>query len=810
MTATETPAPAGVVGTPRLRREDPKLLTGEGRFVDDIQVPGQLWMGMVRSTMAHATITGIDVAAAAAMPGVHTVYTGADLAGMGLWVAPLPCAWPVTPDMVNPPHYPVVDGEVHHVGDIIAVVLAESRYQAADAAEQVVVDYEPLPAVASLAAARDDAHQAHSDLVTNKAYRWELIPDPDALDQAFADAVHRVTCEFTQQRLIPAAMEPRGVLAVPAPYGGDLTLYSASQVPHILKVMVAATTGIPEQKLRVIAPSVGGGFGAKLNVNPDEILAAALADHLKRPVRWTETRSEAAFSTHQGRGQLQRIELAADAEGRLTGVRVHLDADMGAYMMLITPGVPLLGSFLYTGVYDVPAFGFTCDGWFTNLTPTDAYRGAGRPEASYAIERAMDRLAVAVGVGPEEIRRRNYLAGGKPFEDLTTASTLVFDSGNYAPNLDRALELAGYADLRAEQQRRRDAGDAKQLGIGLCTYVEICGLAPSRALGGLNYGAGGWEHALVRFLPTGKVEVVSGSTPHGQGHETSWSMIVADKLGVDPDDVTVLHSDTAISPLGLDTYGSRSLAVGGVAIAMACDKVIDKARFIAAHQMEANPDDLEFVNGSFAVRGSPDRSMAIQAVAFGAFTAHDLPDGMEPNLQEQVTFDPPNFAFPFGTHVCVVEVEETTGRVELVSYVAVDDCGNQINPMIVEGQVHGGIVQGVAQALWEGASYDDDGNCRNPSFLDYLVPSAAEMPSITTDFTVTPSTSNPLGVKGVGEAGTIGSAAAVINAICDALSPYGVDDVAMPATPHRVWQTIQQAKRRAAPGGGPATTGGAA
>ncbi|MFV0525754.1 MAG: xanthine dehydrogenase family protein molybdopterin-binding subunit [Acidimicrobiales bacterium] len=812
MTAADTSVPAGVVGTPRLRREDPRLLTGEGRFVDDIQAPGQLWMGMVRSTMAHATITGIDVAPAAAMPGVHAVYTGADLAGMGLWVAPLPCAWPVTPDMVNPPHHPVVDGEAHHVGDIIAVVLAETRYQAADAAEQVVVDYEPLPAVASLASARTDDRRAHSNLATNKAYRWELIPDPEALDRAFANAAHHVTCEFTQQRLIPAAMEPRGVLAVPAPYGGDLTLYSVSQVPHILKVMVAATTGIPEQKLRVVAPSVGGGFGAKLNVNPDEILAASLANHLKRPVRWTETRSEAAFSTHQGRGQLQRIELAADAEGRLAGVRVHLDADMGAYMMLITPGVPLLGSFLYTGVYDVPAFGFTCDGWFTNLTPTDAYRGAGRPEASYAIERAMDRLAVAVGVGPDEIRRRNYLAGGKPFEDLTTASALVFDSGNYAPNLDRALELADYTGLRAEQQRRRVAGEAKQLGIGLCTYVEICGLAPSRALGGLNYGAGGWEHALVRFLPTGKVEVVSGSTPHGQGHETSWSMIVADKLGIDPDDVTVLHSDTAISPLGLDTYGSRSLAVGGVAIAMACDKVIDKARAIAAHQMEANPDDLEFVGGSFGVKGSPDKTMPIQAVAFGAFTAHDLPDGMEPNLQEQVTFDPPNFAFPFGTHVCVVEVEEATGRVEIVDYVAVDDCGNQINPMIVEGQVHGGIVQGVAQALWEGASYDDDGNCRNPSFLDYLVPSAAEMPSITTDFTVTPSTSNPLGVKGVGEAGTIGSAAAVINAICDALSPYGVDDVAMPATPHRVWKTIQQAKSARADDGGPAptTSGGAA
>ena len=788
------PATEPSIGTRKLRKEDPKLLTGEGKYVDDIQVAGQLWMGMVRSTMAHARITGIDTSEAAAMDGVHAVYTGADLNGMGLWAAPLPCAWPVTEDMVNPPHYPVADGEVHHVGEIIAVVLADSRYGAADAAELVVVDYEPLPVVCSIAEARDGDATAHSDHTTNKAYHWPLVPDPDALDAAFASATHTVKAEFVQQRLIPAAMEPRGVLAVPSPHGGDVTLYSATQVPHILKVMIAATTGIPEMKIRVVAPAVGGGFGAKLNINPDEILAVTLANKLGRAVRWTETRSEAAFSTHQGRGQLQTIEVAADENGKIKGVRVHIDADMGAYMMLITPGVPLLGSFLYTGVYDVPAFGFTCDGYFTNLTPTDAYRGAGRPEASYAIERAMDLLALEVGVGPDEIRRRNYLAGGEKFENLETASTLVFDSGHYGPNLDAALEMAGYDGLRAEQQRRRDAGESKHLGIGLCTYVEICGLAPSRALGGLNYGAGGWEHATVRFLPTGKVEVVSGSTPHGQGHETTWSQIVADKLGVDSDDVTVLHSDTAISPLGLDTYGSRSLAVGGVAIAMACDKVVEKAKLIAAHQLEANPDDLEFESGNFTVKGSPDKAMPIQGVAFGAFTAHNLPDGMEPNLQEQVTFDPPNFAFPFGTHVCVVEVDEDTGGVDLIDYVAIDDCGNQINPLIVEGQVHGGIVQGVAQALWEGASYDHDGNCRNPSLLDYLVPSAAEVPSIKLGSTVTPSTSNPLGVKGVGEAGTIGSAAAVINAICDALSPYGINDMEMPATPARVWKAIQTAK----------------
>ncbi len=783
-----------VMGTARLRKEDPALLTGENKFVDDIQAVGQLWMGMVRSPYAHATVGSIATDDAKAMPGVHAVYTGTELSEMGLWAAPLPCAWPVTPDMVNPPHFPAATTEVHHVGEIVAVVLAETRYQAADAAELVEVDYTPLPVVASVEDAVADQKVAHSEHATNKAFHWALEPNPDGVNDAFANAAHTVTGEFIQQRLIPSAMEPRGVLAVPSPHGGEITLYSSSQIPHILKVMIAATTGISEAKLRIIAPSVGGGFGAKLNVNPDELLAVTLANKLGRPVRWTETRSEAAFSTHQGRGQRQKIEVAAGEDGKITGVRVHLDADMGAYMMLITPGVPLLGSFLYTGVYDVPAFGFTCDGWFTNLTPTDAYRGAGRPEASYAIERAMDMLAREVGVTPEEIRRRNYLGGGDAFENLEVASTLVFDSGNYSPNLDMAVNMAKLSDLRAEQQRRRDAGESKQLGIGMCTYVEICGLAPSRALAGLAYGAGGWEAGTVRMLPTGKVEVVSGSTPHGQGHETSWSMIVADKLGVDPDDVEVLHSDTAISPLGLDTYGSRSLAVGGVAISMACDKVIDKARLIAAHQLEANPDDLEFEGGRFGVKGSPDKGLLIQEVAYGAFTAHNLPDGMEPNINEQMVFDPPNFAFPFGTHIAVLEVDENTGEVELLDYIAVDDCGNQVNPLIVEGQVHGGIVQGVAQALFEGAVYDEDGQCKNPSFLDYLVPSTMEVPSIQTDYTYTPSTSNPMGVKGVGEAGTIGSAAAVINGICDALSHHGINDMEMPASPMRVWKTIQQAK----------------
>lgn len=789
MTAT-IPSAGGGFGTRMIRKEDPKLLTGENKFIDDIQVPGQLWMGMVRSTYAHATINSVDASAAMSMPGVHSVLSGAELAEMDLWVAPLPCAWPVTEDMINPPHFPVAISEAKHVGDIVAVVLCDDRYAIADAVEQVVVDYTPLPAVASLQAAVDGDAMAHSDLGTNRAYHWPLDPNPAGTNAAFENAAYTVKARFVQQRLIPAAMEPRGCLAVPSPAGGEIVLYSSTQVPHIMKVMVAATTGISESKIRVIAPSVGGGFGGKVNIDADAILAVTLANRIGLPVRWTEQRTEAAGSSHQGRGQIQHIEAAADANGKVTAIKVHLDADMGAYMMLITPGVPLLGSFLYTGVYDIPNLSFTCDGYFTNMPPTDAYRGAGRPEASYAIERIMDIMAREVGISPEEIRMRNYINGGEAFENFDSASTLVFDSGHYKPAHDRALELADVDGLRAEQARRRDSGEVKQLGIGMCTYVEICGLAPSRALGGLGYTAGGWEHATVRLLPTGKVEVVSGSTPHGQGHETAWSQIIFEKMGIDPADVEVLHSDTALSPLGLDTYGSRSLAVGGVAIAMAADKVIEKAKLIAAHQMEAAPEDMVFEGGNFSVAGTSSKSVHIQTLGFAAFAAHDLPDGMEPNLQEQVSFDPPNFAFPFGTHVAVVEIDTETGDVKLINYIAVDDCGVQVNPMIVEGQLHGGIVQGVAQALLEEASYDDDGNPTNPSFMNYLVPSAMEMPTMTLDSTVTPSTSNPLGVKGAGEAGTIGSAAAVINAVCDGLSPYDVTDIQMPATPRRIWNAI--------------------
>ena len=772
-----------VIGTRLVRKEDPALLTGEGRFIDDLVVPGALWLGIVRSTAAHARLRRVDVSGALGQPGVVAAFTGADLEGE--WAGPMPCAWPVTEDMKNPPHLPVAVGKACYVGDAVAVVVAESRSAAADAVEHVEVDYEELPAIVDLEDALSDRVVLHEDLGTNTSYTWELIPDADAVDRAFAEAAHTVSERYIQQRLIPAAMEPRGVCVVPSPHGGEYVVYSSTQIPHILRVMLAVTVGVPEQKLRVVAPSVGGAFGSKLDVYAEEVLALGLARRLGRPVRWTEERTENSMATVQGRGQIQHIELAADADGRLTAVRVRLIADMGAYLQLVTPGVPLLGAFLYHGVYDVPAYSFTCTGVFTSKTPTDAYRGAGRPEATYAIERAMDALAAQISVDPAELRRRNFIRDDQfPYSSV---AGLVFDSGSYEPALDKALALVDYDGVRKEQAGQ---DGPVRVGIGLSSYVEMCGLAPSKVLASLNYGAGGWEAASVRLLPTGKVEVITGSTPHGQGHETAFSMIVADRLGVDPDDVEMLHSDTAISPVGMDTYGSRSLSVGGAAIWSAIDKVLVKATAIAAHQLEVADDDLEFADGAFTVKGSPDRSMALGTVAFQAFTAHNLPEGMEPTLEASTQWDPPNFTFPFGTHAAVVEVDTETGMVRLRRYVAVDDCGTQVNPLIVDGQIHGGIAQGVAQALWEEAVYDEDGNLRTATLADYLVPTAAEFPTFELDSTVTPSPSNPLGVKGIGEAGTIASTPAVMNAVIDALRPLGITDIDMPASPLRVWAAV--------------------
>ena len=778
-----------VVGSRQVRREDPALLTGEARFVDDLVVPGALHATIVRSSYAHARIRSIDSTEAQGMPGVVAVFTGADLRGE--WENPLPCAWPVTDDMKSPEHWPLAIDEACFVGDGVAVVVAETREQARDAMEAIVVDYDELPVVVDLEAAASDEALVHESLGTNKSYTWSLVPDPASVDQAFAEAEHTIKERYLQQRLIPMAIEPRGVCVLPEPYGGDFTVYSSTQIPHILKVMLGITLGLDEHKLRVVAPSVGGGFGSKLNVYAEEALCLALAKRLQRPVRWNEERTENTQATTHGRGMIQEIELAADGDGKVTAVRANVVADMGAYHQLITPGTPLLGAFLYHGAYDIPAYSFTCTGVFTNRTPTDAYRGAGRPEATYAIERMMDALARKVGLDPAEIRRRNFITPDQfPYD---SGAGLTLDSGNYGEALEKALHLVDYEGLRKEQADRRNQGSTTHLGVGLSSYVEMCGLAPSRVLSSLNYSAGGWEAATIRVLPTGKVQVVTGTSPHGQGHETSWSMIVADRLGIDPDHVDVLHSDTAIAPHGMDTYGSRSLAVGGIAVFMACDKVVDKARLIAAHQIEASEEDLEFVDGEFRIKGAPGRSMSLAEVAFEAFKAHNLPELIEPSLEASVAYDPPNFTFPFGTHVAVVETDEATGRVRLLRYAAVDDCGNQINPLIVEGQVHGGVVQGVAQALFEEAVYDDNGQLLTSTLTDYLVPSAAELPGIDTESTVTPSPTNPMGVKGVAEAGTIASTPAVMNAVVDALAPFGITELDMPASPQRVWAAIQNA-----------------
>jgi len=677
--------------------------------------------------------------------------------------------------------------EVRYVGEAVACVVARDRYAAADAVSGVDVEYEPLPPVLDIRTALDEGSpQVHE--AGNKSFEW-VFQNGD-LDAAFRDAPVILERNYRQQRLIPSAMEPRAVVC--SCVGGEFTLWSSTQIPHVLRLMLALVTGVPEQNIRVIAPDVGGGFGSKLQVTAEEVLAMLIARRLGRPVKWTESRSEGNMTVHHGRDQWQRIRVAAERDGRLRGLSVDLLADMGAYLMLVTPGVPLLGAFMFNSIYKMDAYSFRCTGVFTTKMPTDAYRGAGRPEATFGIERTMDELATELGLDPLEVRKRNWITHEEfPY---TTISGLTYDSGNYEAATARARDLFGYDKLREEQAARRASGDRVQLGIGVSTFTEMCGLAPSRVLGSLAYGAGGWENASVRMLPTGKVEVVTGSSAHGQGHETAWSQIVADRLGVPFEDIRVLHGDTQVSPKGMDTYGSRSLTVGGVAVLSACDKVIAKAKVIASALLEAPPETVEFDAGTFRAAGGSGATKTIQEIALATFAAHDLPDGVEPSLDSDATFDPDNFSFPHGTHLCATEVDTETGMVTIRSYVAVDDVGTVVNPLIVDGQVHGGLAQGIAQALYEEAVYDDDGNLVTTTMADYLLPSAADLPHFTTDRTVTRSTTNPMGVKGVGEAGTIASTPAVVNAIIDALRQFGVRDVPMPCTPERVWRAIQTAQ----------------
>ena len=787
MTAIED-RPDTQIGQSTLRKEDARLITGQTRWTDNITLPGMLHAALLRSPMAHAKISNIDTSAAKDRPGVMAVFTGSELAED---YGPLPNAWPVTPDMVSPSHLALATDEVRYVGDAVAVIVARTRAEAIDALEAIDVDYEPLPAVVNMVeAAKDDSPKVHAEMDSNRSFTF-TFPTSGDIDGAFGGADTVVTRRFVNQRLIPAAIEPRSVVVDPAMAAGELTIYSATQIPHILRVMLALTVGIPEQKLRVIAPDVGGGFGSKLDVYAEEVLLVALAKRLGKPIKWTATRSEDIQATIHGRDQVQDISIAADADGTLRGLKVDLLADMGAYQQLLTAGVPVLGAFMFPGIYKMDAYAFECTGVYTNKTPTDAYRGAGRPEATFAIERIMDELAAELGMEPMELRKKNWIRHEEfPFE---TVAGLTYDTGNYEAATARAMELFDYDGLRAEQQRRRDAGESVQLGIGISTFTEMCGLAPSRVLGSLSYGAGGWEAATVRMLPTGKVEVVTGTSPHGQGHVTSWSQIASDHLGIPFEDIDVLHSDTKIAPMGLDTYGSRSLVVGGIALKRACDKVVEKAKVFAAHMLEVSEDDLEFNAGAYSVKGDASKSTTIQEIALAVFAGHDYPEGVELDLTANMVFDPENFSFPHGTHLCAMDVDTETGKATVNTYVCVDDVGNVINPMIVEGQVHGGLAQGIAQALWEGVQHDDAGNLLTASLIDYTLPSAVDMPHMITDRTETPATSNDLGVKGVGEAGTIASTPAVVNAVVDALRPMGVQDVLMPMTPRNVWNAMQSA-----------------
>ena len=791
MTAVDD-RPEAEIGQARRRKEDRRLITGRTRWTDNIQLPGMLHLAMVRSPFAHATITSIDTSEAAAAPGVIAVFTGKDIADIqGVNIT----AWPLSANQKSPTHLPVPLERVSHAGEIVAIVAARSAALARDAAELVDVDYDELPAVLDLKEAATDAVLAHPDLGTNKSDVWSLDSAAAGtggdVDEAIAKAREDgvvIEREYRQQRLIPAFMEPRSTVVDPT--GEQVVMWTATQVPHVLRFCIAATTGLPESKIRVIAPDVGGGFGGKLQSTPEEFATLAVARKLGRPCKYTETRSETMVSGHHGRDQWQRLTLCATKDGTVTGLKVDLLADLGAYAALVGGGVPVLGAWMFNAIYKFPAYRFTTSNYYTNKTWVDAYRGAGRPEATYAIERLMDELAAEVGVDAIAIREKNWIKHDEfPF---TSVAGMTYDSGNYEAATARALELFGYDALRAEQAQRRASGDPVQLGIGVSTFTEMCGLAPSRILGALNYGAGGWENASIRMLSTGTVEVLTGASAHGQGHETAFSQIVADRLGVPFDSVEVLHGDTQISTKGMDTYGSRSLVVGGEALVRAADKVIEKARPIAAHLLEASADDVEFSAGTFTVRGT-EKGISITDVALQTWPGHNLPDGVEPSLDADATFDPDNFSFPHGTHLCAMEVDTETGATRMRSYVCVDDIGTVINPLIVEGQVHGGLAQGIGQALFEGAEYDDQGTLTTGSLVDYTIPSAADLINFVTDRTTTPATYTSLGTKGVGEAGTIASTPAVVNAVVDAVRHLGVNDIVMPCTPERVWKAIQHA-----------------
>ncbi|MEE2778640.1 MAG: molybdopterin cofactor-binding domain-containing protein [Acidobacteriota bacterium] len=779
-----------VLGTSIRRREDPALITGKGRYTDDFSSPTMLHAAIVRSPYAHARLGAIDTSAAAAAPGVVGVFTAKDVEAAGL-PGMVPVGW-LLPDLKVVAHPILAIDTVRHVGDGVAVVVAEDRYQARDAAELVDVEYEPFDAVTDPAGATaEGAPLVHADAPSNVAFDFEL-GDSESTEAGFASATQVTEIELRNQRLIPHAIEPRATIADYDSSTGKLTVRMTTQNPHVHRLlMVLASLGLPEHKIRVIAPEVGGGFGSKIHHYADEAIVAMCSMQLGRPVKWIATRGETNLTDAHGRDHVTKAAIALDADHKIVGLRVDTYATMGAYLSTFAPSVPtFLYATLMSGQYDIPAIHCHVVGTFTHTTPVDAYRGAGRPEATFVVERLMEEAAKEAGLDPTELRRKNFVQPDQfPYQ---TQVALEYDSGNYEPALDRALEMVGYDDFRSQQSARR-AGGGKQLGIGFSTYIEACGLAPSAVAGSLGAQAGLWESAEVRVNPTGTVTVYTGSSAHGQGHHTTFSQIVAEKLGIDVDAVEVIHGDTDAVQFGMGTYGSRSAAVGGSAIWLSVDKIIEKGRRIAAHLLEAAVEDVEFADGQFGVKGAPDKSLGLADVSLQAYLAHNYPADLEPGLVATTFYDPANFTYPFGAHIAIVEVDTETGEVELVRYVACDDVGNVINPMIVDGQLHGGLAQGIGQALWEGAVYDDSGQLLTGSLMDYAMPRAHRLVNFELDRTTTPCPHNPLGVKGVGEAGAIASPPAVVNAVVDALSPYGIRNIDMPLTPEKVWRAIAAA-----------------
>ena len=786
------------IGASVRRKEDFRFLSGRGNYTDDINRPGQLHAYIKRSDRPHAKLVGIDTKAAAKAPGVVAVFTGADLAADN--VGGLPCGWQIHnkdgSPMAEPPHPVLAIGKVRHVGDPVAVVIAETKQAAKDAAEQIVIDYQDLPAAASLRdAIAAGAPTVHDEVPGNICYDWH-IGDKAVVDAAFAKAAKVVKLDLTNNRLIPNAMEPRAAVGDYDVNSGDFTLYTTSQNPHVIRLLMGAfVLHIPENRLRVVAPDVGGGFGSKIYHYAEEAIVTWAAGKVRRPVKWTAERTESFMSDAHGRDHVSTAEMALDADGNFLALRISTLANMGAYLSTFAPCIPTyLYATLLAGVYKTPVIYCEVKAVFTNTVPVDAYRGAGRPEATFLIERLVDACAHDTGMDRVAIRRKNFIAADAfPYQ---TPVALQYDSGNYQATLDACLKAADHAGFEA--RRSAAAGRGKLRGIGISTYIEACGIAPSAVVGSLGARAGLYECAEIRVHPTGSVTVFTGSHSHGQGHETTFAQLVSAQLGVPMDQVDVVHGDTAKIPFGMGTYGSRSLAVGGSAMVKAMDKVIAKGKKIAAHLMEASVDDIEFKDGKFTVAGT-DKSKALAEISLAAYVPHNYPiEELEPGLDETAFYDPKNFTFPAGCHIAEIEIDRDTGVVEVMNFVAVDDVGRVINPMIVEGQVQGGVAQGIGQALLENAVYDKDGQLLSGSMMDYTMPRADNLPNIKVATETTLCTHNPLGVKGCGEVGAIGSPPAIIGAIVDALKDYGVRHIDMPASPQKIWSIIQAGQPRMA------------